>query len=109
MNLSQRVKLGLCLTGLFLAAAAQAQMVYRIIGADGRVTFSDKPPVKAEQGKVAATGVGAAAAASASALPFELRQVANKYPVTLYTAPDCGPCSNGRAMLSSRGIPIRIG
>lgn len=105
MNLSQRVKLGLLVTGLCLAAAAQAQMVYRIVGADGRVTFSDKPPVSAGQGKLAATGPGAAAASGAG-LPYELRLVANKYPVTLYTAPDCSPCSNGRALLSSRGIPF---
>lgn len=106
MNLSQSAKLGLCVTWLCLAAAGQAQMVYRIVGTDGKVTFSDKPPVKPEQGKIAATGVGAAAAASTTGLPYELRQVANKYPVTLYTAPDCGPCSSGRAMLSNRGIPF---
>jgi glutaredoxin len=91
---------------LIAATCAQAQTVYRIVGPDGKVTFSDKPPVTAEQGKVATTGVGAAAAASGGSLPFELRQVAAKYPVTLYTAPDCGPCGSGRAMLSSRGIPF---
>jgi glutaredoxin len=44
--------------------------------------------------------------ASVAGLPFALRQVVGKYPVTLYTAPDCGPCSSGRAMLTSRGIPF---
>jgi glutaredoxin len=105
MNLSglSKVALAVCLLS---AVVVQAQTVYRIVGPDGKVTFSDKPPVTAEQGKVATTGVGAAAAASGTALPFELRQVATKYPVTLYTAPDCGPCSTGRAMLSSRGVPF---
>jgi glutaredoxin len=88
------------------AAVAPAQTVYRIVGADGHVTFSDKAPVNAEQGKVSATGLGAAAAASAAALPFELRQVAGRYPVVLYSAPDCGPCGAGRALLISRGIPF---
>ena len=50
-----------CLLGtaalLCLASSVQAQTVYRIVGADGKVTFSDKPPVNAEQGKVATTGV----------------------------------------------------
>ena len=41
-----------------------------------------------------------------SALPFELRQAAGRYPVTLYTAPDCAPCGAGRTMLTSRGIPF---
>jgi glutaredoxin len=86
--------------------AAQAQTVYRIVGADGKVTFSDKPPATSDQGKVVATGVGASGAASSTGLPFELRQVANKYPVTLYTSSKCGPCDSARAMLSGRGIPF---
>jgi glutaredoxin len=95
-----------CLTLLLtLCAAAQAQTVYRIVGPDGKITFSDKPPATAQQGKVASTGTGAAAASSAGSLPFELRQVVGKYPVTLYTAADCAPCASGRTLLSSRGVP----
>jgi glutaredoxin len=84
---------------------AQAQTIYRIVGADGKVTFSDKPPLTAEQGKVATTGTGAAAASGGN-LPFELRQVVGKYPVTLYTSAECAPCGAGRALLTSRGIPF---
>ena len=58
-----------------LGATAHAQTVYRIVGADGKVTFSDKPPATLGQGKVVGTGVGASGAASAVNLPFELRQV----------------------------------
>lgn len=95
-------------TALLVCAgtAAQAQTVYRIVGADGKVTFSDKPPASTDQGKVVGTGVGASGAASSTGLPFELRQVANKYPVTLYTSSKCGPCDSARAMLSGRGIPF---
>jgi len=105
-RLSPHFLAGVCIALLSFAATAQAQTVYRIVGADGRVTFSDKQPTSAEQGKVATTGVGAAAAASVAGLPFALRQVVGKYPVTLYTSPDCSPCANGRAMLNSRGIPF---
>lgn len=91
---------------LCLAALAQAQTVYRIVGADGRITFSDKPPVNADQGKIAATGVGGAAAASTTSLPYELRQSASRYPVTLYSGTDCSPCAAGRTLLNSRGIPF---
>lgn len=87
-------------------ASAHGQTIYRIVGADGRVTFSDKPPVSQDQGKVSGTGVGAAGAASATALPFELRQAASKYPVMLYTSADCAPCGAGRSLLSGRGIPF---
>lgn len=99
----------------FLAATAlmgtssqcHAQTVYRIVGPDGKVTFSDKPPATVEQGKVTGTGVGAGgAAANASGLPYELRQVVAKYPVTLYTAPQCAPCATGRSMLTARGVPF---
>jgi glutaredoxin len=93
-------------TVLTVALLAQAQTIYRIVGADGKVTFSDKPPVSADQGKIAGTGVGANGSASTGSLPFELRQVVSKYPVTLYTAADCAPCGSGRAMLTSRGVPF---
>lgn len=91
---------------LAACGASQAQTVYRIVGPDGKVTFSDKPPANAEQGKVAATGIGASGAASLSALPYELRQVASRYPVTLYTSSDCSPCNSGRSLLTARGIPF---
>jgi glutaredoxin len=93
-------------TLLGMGTSLQAQTVYRIVGADGKVTFSDKPPASAEQGKVASTGVGAKTDSSATALPFELRQVAAKYPVVLYTSAKCPPCDTGRTLLMSRGVPF---
>jgi glutaredoxin len=95
-----------------LACVASAQQVYRIVGPDGRVTFSDKPPtdptVKASPAAVVPLPGGAAAAAAAGGgnLPFELRQVVARYPVTFYSGPGCGPCENGRGFLTSRGIPF---
>lgn len=85
----------------------QAQQVFRIVGPDGKVTFSDKPPV--ETNAKVSTGTGSNAAGSGSgnaALPFELRQVAQKYPVTLYTGDNCSPCQSARTLLLSRGIPF---
>lgn len=87
------------------ASAAGAQQVYRIVGPDGRVTFSDQPPpsgTKAQSSPVASAAGGGAS----GSLPFELRQAASRYPVTLYTGPNCGPCASGRDFLSSRGIPF---
>jgi glutaredoxin len=74
----------------------QAQQMYRIVGADGKVTFSDQPPPAAAKAKVT-TG---------TTLPLELRTAAGKFPVTLYTGKDCGPCNAGRSMLTARGIPF---
>ena len=95
----------LCAALLLTLGLAQAQTVYRIVGPDGKVTFSDKPPVTASI--VTATEAGTKAAGSnRPALPFELRQVVSKYPVTLYTSSNCVPCGSGLALLSSRGIPF---
>ena len=91
---------------LCAGTAAQAQTVYRIVGANGKVTFSDKPPATTDLGKVVGTGVGASGAASNTGLPFELRKVASKYPVTMYTGNKCNPCDTARSFLMARGIPF---
>ena len=82
-----------------------AQPVYRIVGADGKVTFSDKPPAEPKAKITSAAGASGGVIASSS-LPFELRQVAQKYPVTLYTGENCGPCQSARSMLITRGVPF---
>lgn len=100
--------------GGFAAAAAlsfsdaAAQQIFRSVSPDGRVTFSDTPPVgPAAGGKVVALVPSTAAAnADLGSLPFELRQVASRFPVTLYAGPECAPCAAGRGMLSARGIPF---
>jgi len=98
--------MGVLLIAGFSSSDASAQQIFRIVGPDGRVTFSDKPAPEGTARAAAAVPVSGGRATDNSALPFELRQVANRYPVTLYTAPGCGPCGAGRAMLSGRGIPF---
>lgn len=107
----KRHAIALLLSGAAFVGAvgtSHAQAVYRIVGPDGKVTFSDKPPANAGQGKVAGAGsAGSGSGTGASAgLPYELRQVASKYPVTLYTSQDCSPCGSGRSLLLSRGVPF---
>jgi glutaredoxin len=85
--------------------ASQAQ-VYRIVGPDGKVTFSDQPPPAGNSGKAGAANASASSGSASSSLPYELRQVSSKYPVTLYTGENCSPCGAGRSMLTSRGIPF---
>src|SRR5688572_31861576 len=75
-------------------AGAGAQQVYRIVGPDGRVTFSDRPPTDPAAKTAAAPSVSVSASANAS-LPFELRNVASRYPVTLYSGQECGACVSG--------------
>jgi glutaredoxin len=88
------------------AGLAGAQQVFRIVGPDGKVTFSDKPPAEPGARAAAAPVAGAAGAeGGGAALPFDLRQVAGRYPVTLYTGAECAPCAAGRNFLAARGIP----
>lgn len=83
---------------------AQAQSVYRIVGPDGKVTFSDRAP------EAAAANSGTArareSAAPAGELPYDLREVAQRFPVTLYTGDSCAPCGTARNLLLQRGVPF---
>lgn len=89
-----------------LAAAPACQAQYKIIGADGKVTYSDREPSQAE-GRITALGGRAPAQAAEPELPFDLRQVATKYPVTLYTTTGaCEPCVSARQLLKQRGVPF---
>lgn len=88
----------------FAVTDAAAQSIYRSVGPDGRVTFSDREPNAA---RAAVTAENARAPANASdALPYALRDVQARFPVTLYTGSDCSPCASARALLTARGIPF---
>ncbi len=86
--------------------AADAQSVYRIVGPDGKVTFSDKPPANPATGSATGpAGKPVPPRAEEAVLPFELRQSMARYPVTLYTGAACVPCNAGRLLLQGRGVP----
>lgn len=86
-------------------ALAQAQ-VYRIVGPDGKVTFSDRPPPDARAAPAATVTMPGGGGAATSNLPTEVRNAAGRFPVTLYAGPDCNPCSNARDLLQRRGVPF---
>lgn len=87
--------------------AAQAQTLYRSVGPDGKVTFSDTPPPSAAaNAKAKGSAAPAGPVSPGSALPYELQQIASRYPVTLYTGDNCGPCASGRNLLRARGVPF---
>jgi glutaredoxin len=77
-----------------------AQQVYKSVDKNGRVTYSEVPPLPGSGDKL--TGESAAN----PSLPYTLQQVVSRYPVTLYTTKDCGPCVNARLMLTQRGVPF---
>ena len=90
---------------LALAVALPGHAQYKVIGADGKVTYTDRIPNPGD-GQARALNARTAPIAVQPELPLELRQVVNRYPVTLYTATGaCEPCQTGRTLLRQRGIP----
>lgn len=90
-----------------LAMCLPAHALYKVVGPDGKVTYTDRVPGSSD-GKVtplSADGNAVNTVSEPLALPFELRQATTRYPVTLYTFADCTPCDNARALLRQRGIP----
>lgn len=84
---------------------AAAQGVYRIVGPDGKVTYSDQPPESSGRSGSSPVVGGPSTSAAAGFMPAELRQAMSRYPVTFYTGGDCNPCNLGRNYLNGRGIP----
>jgi glutaredoxin len=103
--MKQQAQIGVALAALMVLGCAHAQ--YKVIGPDGSVTYTDRPPV-ASNVKVTPVGRNAARGAPAgadAALPPDLRQAVQRHPVTLYTAVNCQPCDAGRRLLQQRGVP----
>jgi glutaredoxin len=85
-----------------LGACSMAYAQYKYVGPDGTVTYSDQPPppsVKDVEIRNFTTG------GQVLSLPFEVRQAVQRYPVTLYTTPNCPGCDDGRKYLRTRGVP----
>lgn len=87
-----------------LLGALPAQAQYKVVGPDGRVTYTDTPPPSSSGSKVTRLGDRVSVIPQVT-LPLELRQAASRYPVTLYTMKTCEPCDAARQFLRTRGVP----
>lgn len=100
----------LALAAVFATLATpSANAMYKVVHPDGRISYSDRPPEQAAGGKSAARVTSVTPGSSAPndvALPYEVRQAAQRFPVTLYTAEGCDPCVQARELLTRRGIPF---
>jgi glutaredoxin len=93
----------LALAFLLLTTPAFAQ--YKVVQPDGSITYTDRPQVTTST-RISPISKGGKVASSENELPLDLRQAAQKYPVTLYTSKDCAPCDAGRRLLETRGVPF---
>ena len=89
-----------------LLAATPVHALYKVVGPDGKVTYTDTPPPASSGSKVTQLGGSNVNVVTDVALPLELRQVSQRFPVTLYTMKVCEPCDAARTLLRQRGVPF---
>lgn len=104
---STRFAGGAALFVLSTLGAMPAQALFKVVNPDGTVTYTDRPPQPVANTRV--TNLARPGSPTLTepdlSLPAELRQPAQRHPVTLYTTSECSPCETGRQLLVARGIP----
>lgn len=86
---------------------SQAADVYKWLDAEGHAHYSDQPPPPSARMVERKSAKGNLI--ESDALPYETQQVAKKFPVVLYSFPECGDaCSSGEAYLTGRGVPFTL-
>lgn len=97
-----RAVLSSLLAALALLSGSSAWALYKVVGPDGRITYTDRPPSDRPAQAIRTNG----ATASTEGLPYELQRVVGRYPVSLFTGPNCPSCDAGRQLLKDRGVPF---
>ena len=106
--------LALSLAAALLGATASAQTVYKSVGADGRIVYSDRAPTEGRLEKTMKFELASSALpASAASYMEQFRKTHPAGPaapaeargVTLYSAVWCGYCRKAKAWLGEHGVP----
>lgn len=90
---------------LLCAVALPVAAQYKWTDADGRVSYGDNPPREARNIQRIDMRSDDGGNELLRGLPYELRRVAERHPVVLYTTTSCAPCESGRELLRARGVP----
>lgn len=98
---------GVAVAALVLAGASPSLAQYRWTDPSGQVNYGDAPPGEAKNVTRVDGRARVEGADPTGGIPFELRKAMSTLPITLYTAPDCGPCENARIWLRQRGTPYQ--
>lgn len=89
---------------LFASLNATAQTTYRWVGQDGKVHYSDQPPPPAETREVQKKKLKPGSVIETSGPSYAAQKAAQKFPLTLYTSPNCiDNCKIARDFLNRRG------
>lgn len=92
----------LAVLALQFAPHMPAWALYKVVGPDGKVTYTDRAPSDSPSQTLRSNGV----TSSTEGLPYELQRVVSRYPVNLFTGPKCAPCDAARQLLKERGVPF---
>ena len=107
MNISRLGFASLAAVALAAASAWPALAQYRWTDPGGQVNYGDAPPSDAKNVSRVDGRPRVEGADPTGGIPFELRKAMSTFPITLYTAPDCGPCESARLWLRRRGTPYQ--
>jgi glutaredoxin len=91
---------------LALAAGAASAQIYRWTDEKGKVHITDTPPPPGAK-NVHKHRPASPPQAAGDSDPYILQLARKNAPVTLYSTPDCEPCSAARKLLNARGVPFR--
>lgn len=101
--MTHKVLPSIALLLLFCTANSDAEL-YKWIGPNGKVSYSDMPPPESSR-QTKALSFNASGSGTDS-LPYELAEAVKNNPVILYSAAQCLPCDQGRLLLKNKGIPF---
>jgi glutaredoxin len=90
---------------LTLAASAAAAQIYRWTDEKGKVHITDTPPPPGAKNVQKHRPASAPQAVDSD--PYVLQLARKNAPITLYSTPDCEPCSAARKLLNARGVPFK--
>ncbi|MDO8596495.1 MAG: glutaredoxin family protein [Sulfuricaulis sp.] len=83
--------------------AAQADTLYKWVDSQGRISYHDQPPPDGAGYRVEEKVLGTG---NKRKEDDTLAKVAEKFPVVLYSVPDCGSCDLARLYLQKRKLPF---
>lgn len=80
-----------------------AAQLYRWVDEKGNVEWRDTPPPPNAK-KVETRNMGGNTIETSN-MPYSVQQAVKRFPVTLWTFPDCAPCNDARSHLGRRQVP----
>ena len=83
--------------------AAQADTLYKWVDSQGRISYHDQPPPEGAGYRVEEKVLGTG---NKHKEEDKLAKIVEKFPVVLYSVPDCGSCDLARLYLQKRKVPF---